>query len=210
MLGTERPAVDRELIARPAPGRIGPNAIVRTVEALRERVGAGAAGSLLREAGLGRCGEPFPDQLVAETEVTALFGALHRSLAENDARAVARRAGERTADYLLAHRIPRVAQLVLPRLPSWMASRGLLSAMRGSAWTFAGSSEFTARDGRPAVLTFRRCPFCRDLRARAPVCDYYAGTFERLYRELVARGARVRETACTATGGSVCVFEVRY
>jgi divinyl protochlorophyllide a 8-vinyl-reductase len=44
--------------------------------------------------------------------------------------------------------------------------------------------------------------------AEAPVCDYFAATFERLFRALVHADARVREVECAATGAPACVFEV--
>jgi len=43
-----------------------------------------------------------------------------------------------------------------------------------------------------------------------PGCDFYAATFERLFRVLVHADARVVETACEACGAAECRFEVRW
>ncbi|WP_235823343.1 4-vinyl reductase [Azohydromonas sediminis] len=43
-----------------------------------------------------------------------------------------------------------------------------------------------------------------------PACDFYAATFERLFRALVHPRASVAETACEACGDDACRFEVRW
>jgi hypothetical protein len=63
---------------------------------------------------------------------------------------VARSAGRRTADYLLAHRIPKPVQALLKALPARLAARVLLSAIARHAWTFAGSGVFSASTGARA------------------------------------------------------------
>jgi divinyl protochlorophyllide a 8-vinyl-reductase len=131
-------------------------------------------------------------------------------LGADQAALVARRAGERTADYLLQHRIPRAAQALLRALPAALAARLLLRAVARHAWTFAGSGEFAARAGRPVVLTLRHNPLCRGLRTAAPACDFYAAVFERLFRALVHRNARAVEVACEACGDAECRFELRW
>jgi divinyl protochlorophyllide a 8-vinyl-reductase len=62
---------------------------------------------------------------------------------------VARDAGLRTADYLLANRIPKPVQVLLKHLPAPLAARVLLSAIRRHAWTFRRQRQLHAR-GRPA------------------------------------------------------------
>jgi divinyl protochlorophyllide a 8-vinyl-reductase len=51
------------------------------------------------------------------------------------------------------------------------------------------------------------CPICRGARADDPICDYYAATFEHLFRALIHPRIEVRETQCQAQGASACVFE---
>jgi divinyl protochlorophyllide a 8-vinyl-reductase len=189
--------------------RIGPNAIIRTAEALRERLGDGRTAALFREAGLGAYLTAMPDDMVDEREVIALHRILRTELGTGDARAIARDAGRRTGDYLLAHRIPHLAQRVLRALPAPLATRALLAAVARHAWTFAGSGRFQVRAGRPTRVMITGCPLCRHATATAPVCDFYAGTFERLFRRLVSPQTSVIETECEAAGSEACIFEIR-
>jgi divinyl protochlorophyllide a 8-vinyl-reductase len=201
----------------PAPatlsGRIGPNAIIRVADALPAFIGSHAARALFERAGLAAYLHQPPEHMVDEAEVRRLHGELRRSLGSELAADVARSAGRRTADYLLANRIPKAVQTLLKAMPARLAAFVLLSAVRRHAWTFAGSGSFRARTGRPGspvVLAIRDNPLCRDLRAEAPACDFYAATFERLFQVLVQRRARVVEVACEACGDDECRFEVHW
>lgn len=189
-------------------GRIGPNAITRVAEVLPSFVGQREARALFEQAGLGAYLTAPPEHMVDETEVTRLHRALRANLGTAVAGAVARGAGRKTADYLLAHRIPKPVQGLLKRLPAPLAARMLLAAIRRHAWTFSGSGTFTAKAGLPVVLTIRGNPLCKGVLASAPACDFYAATFERLFQVLVHPQARVRETACEAMGAAQCRFEV--
>lgn len=187
-------------------GRIGPNAITRVAEAL----GPARARPVFVHAGLAAYLERPPQAMVDEREVIALHAALRQDLGEAEARRIAADAGRRTAAYLLAHRIPAPVQVVLKRLPAALAARVLLKAISGHAWTFAGSGRFTARAGRPVVLSIANNPLCRGVTSSEPCCDYYSAVFELLFRTLVHRGAHVVETACEASGDPACVFEIRW
>ena len=193
-----------------APGLIGPNAITRVAQALPAWRGSAFAEQLFERAGLLRHWRQPPETMVHEEEVRALHHALRRELPGEEADAVARAAGLATADYLLAHRIPRAVQRLLRVLPAPWAVRLLLQAITRHAWTFAGSGHFTARCGRPVVLAIRHNPLCQGLASAAPACGYYAATFERLFQVLVHRGAVVQETACEACGDAECRFEIRW
>jgi divinyl protochlorophyllide a 8-vinyl-reductase len=151
--------------------------------------------------------------MVDEEDVRRLHAVLRERLGAPAAREVAQAAGTATADYLLAHRIPRPLQTVLHRLPARWAARVMLAAITRNAWTFVGSGRFAASAGggaRPVTLEIRANPLCRDLRADAPACDYYAATFERLFARLVHPRAQVREVACEACGDAACRFEIRW
>jgi len=189
-------------------GRIGPNAIIRVAEVLPLRVGSSATRELFERAGLLRYLQQPPQQMVEEAEVRQLHRTLREALDPAQAREVAAAAGRATADYLLAYRIPSPLQRVLRLLPAGLSARVLLAAVARNAWTFVGSGVFTARVGRPVVLTIRQNPLCQDLQADTPACDYYAGTFERLFQQLVHRRSRVREVACEACGDAECRFEI--
>lgn len=192
-----------------AAGLIGPNAILRVAEALPARVGRETTHRLFDHAALGhRLREP-PQGMVPEDEVRRLHAALRDELGVPLAREIAREAGQRTGDYLLAHRIPKPVQGLLKCLPARAAAAVLLSAIRRHAWTFAGSGRFTARNGRPVVLSICGNPLCQGWHSDdGPACDFYAATFERLFAALLHPRARVREVACEACGEGECRFEV--
>ena len=187
-------------------GRIGPNAVTRLAEALAAMRGEGAARAVFERAGLAHRLQSPPERMVEEGEVIALHHSLRALVPPREAEAIAADAGRRTASYLLAHRIPRVMHLVLPRLPARMAAWVLLQAIGRHAWTFAGSGRFAVLPGRPVRFSIAGGPLAHGVSAAAPVCAYYAATFEGLFRALVHPAAQVREIACEATGDPACVF----
>jgi divinyl protochlorophyllide a 8-vinyl-reductase len=208
-------------------GRIGPNAVTRLAEALDELCGPPATDAVFGAAGLLHYRQSPPSTMVDEAVVTALHAALRRTLALEDAAAVSRRAGALTGDYLLANRIPAPVRALLRTLPAPWAARLLVRSMASHAWTFAGSGAFSSVAvsgrsgpliaqspdglGRPRLqLVIGSCPLCRGSAASAPICDYFAATFERLFAVLVSRSARVHESTCQATGAHACRFEVRW
>jgi divinyl protochlorophyllide a 8-vinyl-reductase len=190
--------------------RIGPNAVTRVGEALRAELGNEAAEGVFAAAGLPHYLLAPPEQMVDEAEVIRLHRALRARFGVDTARRIGRHAGELTGDYLLAHRIPKPVQAVLRLLPPRPAAAALLAAIRRHAWTFAGSGRFTAVAGRPVRLAIAGNPLCSGETASEPLCDYYAGTFERLFRALVARRTRGVETDCEACGADACRFELRW
>lgn len=194
----------------PQAARIGPNAIIQLVAAVRAALGGQAAADLLAAAGLSGYRTALPDSMVPEAEVIRLHRAAVARFGATGAASLAREAGRLTGDYLLAHRIPKAAQFVLKRLPAPLASRILLGAVAKHAWTFAGSGTFAVERAAPAVVTIADSPMCRGRRDGVPVCDFYTGTFERLYRVLVHPAALARETACTAAGDPICRFEITW
>ena len=188
--------------------RIGPNAVLQLAEALDE---AGAdTRAVFAAAGLTGHLDAPPTTMVPETDVIALYAALRRVAGEARAHAIARDAGVRTARYLLAHRIPRPAQAVLKALPPRLAARLLLTLIARHAWTFAGSSALEIGHGRPSRVVFADSPIARGATATAPVCDFYAGTFEGLFQALVAPRASAHETACAATGAPACTLSLTW
>ena len=194
-----------------ALARIGPNAITRVAEALRPLGGDSAVRRVFGRAGLAAYVDTPPQAMVDEAEVTALHAALRAELGTGAARAVAADAGRRTADYLLAHRIPALAQRLLRALPAALAARLLLRAIGAHAWTFAGSGHFSARVARGAAqLQIRHNPLCRGQRSAEPACDFYTAVFQRLFTVLVHPRAVVTEQACEARGDPACVFDIRW
>jgi len=193
-----------------ATARIGPNAITRVAEVMRERFGPDGADGVFAAAGLSRYLAAPPERMVDEADVAALHRRLRETLGLQEARRIGRDAGWRTGGYLLAHRIPRPVQWLLRALPAPLAARALLASIARHAWTFAGSGRFRVLHGTPLLLFIEGNPLCRGVRADQPLCDFYAATFERLFHALVHPAAQVREVACESTGAPACVFEVRW
>lgn len=201
-------------------GRIGPNAVLRLREALDADCGPDATEALFVAAGQLPLHRAPLTEMVDERAVARLHATLRGRHGLATATRIARHAGDLTADYLLAHRIPAFARWILPWLPSGASARALVRAMMGHAWTFAGSGRVTvhwaAADQRNTVdapalrleLVIDECPLCRGADVDGMACEYYAATFERLFRRLVAPAALVREVSCTAAGGDGCRFAV--
>ncbi len=191
-------------------GKIGPNAIIRVIEALNRTQAPRTVHEILATAGLEAYLTTAPGEMIDAGEAVRLHIALRARLGDDEARRIGRSAGALTADYLLRRRIPKPAQILLHACPPAVASRLLARAIRGAAWTFVGGGAFSAAHGRPTHFTIRNCPMCSGQSASHPSCDFYAGTFERLYDRLVLRGARVLEIECQAMGASACVFEITW
>lgn len=151
----------------------------------------------------------LPSEMIAEREAQSLVHALVEKVGPWLATSVLREAGHRTGDYLLANRIPRIAQWVMRVSPQSVALSILLSAIGRNAWTFVGSGRFRvgSSSGNPELIV-ESCAMCSDMHEDRPMCDFYAGTFERLMQALVARHASVTEIECCAQGGSACRFAV--
>lgn len=190
--------------------RIGPNAITQVAAALQHQLGPQVTARLFESAGLTAYLTQPPTDMVDDREVLRLHRVLRAELGVARARVVGAEAGRRTGDYLLAHRIPRPVQWLLRRMPPRLAARVLLATIRRHAWTFTGAGAFSARMGEPVRLVIRHGPLARGDRADEPVCDFYAATFERLFRALVHRRASVVEVECEALGAPSCVFELRW
>lgn len=203
-----------EAARRPVPGvpaasaRIGPNAIIRMGEALVALEGKAGAAAVFEAAGVKRYLETPPADMVPESDVAALTKAVHEKLGPGRAATAGWIAGQRTGDYLLAHRIPRAVQLLLKALPAPLASRILLRAIARHSWTFAGSARVRFAAGNPTKVEMSGSPLCRHIVADRPSCAFYAATFERLFRALVHGAAVAAETTCAAKGDRACTFEI--
>lgn len=193
---------------KPVGARIGPNTIIQVAGVLRDRLSPSFAEAVLRDATRYTLAS-MPDTMVDEREAQGVVRAVVTRMGAQLATPVLREAGARTADYLLATRIPRMAQWVMRAAPRRVGLSFLLKAMTANAWTFAGSGHFHVEPGGHApTLVFEDCAMCRGMHEAIPMCDFYAGTFERLLRVLIARDARVRESACMAQGAPACRFEL--
>lgn len=190
--------------ARATGALIGPNAILQLLPHLEARFGADGIRDMLDLAGV----EKIPDgtAMIPEEEAARLHRIV-RLRAPGAATELAVLAGTATADYILAHRIPGVAQAILKALPAPLAARALTAAIRKHAWTFAGSGRFAAVG--PWVFEIHDNPLIRGETSDAPLCAWHAAVFERLFRVLAASDCRCVETCCGAQPGhDLCRFEI--
>lgn len=188
--------------ASPFAGRIGPNAILQLLPVLESQIGIEKTRALLNQAGL----KALPDGLsmIAEDVAARLHQAV-RHLAPEQATAILRQAGIRTADYILAHRIPKLAQRVFKILPASFAASFLSRAIAQHAWTFAGSGQFYVVT--PWQFEIAHNPLIHGEHTDTCLCAWHAAVFERLYRVLVSSHIRCEETVCGAHNGArFCIF----
>lgn len=191
--------------SRHAPeGRIGPNAVTRTLDAVEGARGAPFARALADASGLP---ERLPDGMVPEALFRRLLVTLHDRLGEERALDLLEEAGEATGRYVLQHRIPRIARLLLRLLPARLSLPLLLSACARHAWTFAGRGRFTwGSTPKGAWIELEESPTCRGRRQRRPAGTFYRGAFVALTTALVDRDTEVEEVECAARGAPRCRF----
>jgi divinyl protochlorophyllide a 8-vinyl-reductase len=204
------PAADlaADLTVALCPGKIGPNAIIQLADVLHDRYGDEARRAALHAAGLDQYIGGAPDRMTDEREAAAL----HRAVMARHARDwddLSWEAGERTAQYLLAHRIPRGAQWLLRRMPATWAARVLLAAIGQHAWTFAGSGAFESHAGAPGTRRAVTIAIAANPVAM-PGCPWHRGVFTHLFRRLVSPHTTVDHETCCAHGDSVCRFVIRW
>ncbi len=176
--------------------QIGPNAIIQSVRVLQHCCGNEATTALLHQSShpaLRHLPEALPETMVPETLFHALVAELEHQLGPETTTAILEQAGHQTADYLLAHRIPRPFQVVVRSLPKRAGLWLLLVAIKQHAWTFAGSGSFSTA----GILTAPTPTLHLSLPpiARAPVAAFYAGTFRRLFQVLITPACQVEQSA---------------
>jgi divinyl protochlorophyllide a 8-vinyl-reductase len=169
---------------------IGPNAVLQTVAAMEARLGRTETRAILDDAQIAAL--PSGEAMIPEAHALRLHRwlALHQPLGSF---AVAEDAGARTADYIIAHRIPRHAAWLLRRLPAPLAAPLLMMAIRKHAWTFIGAGAFTAGDAWAFTIDRTRANDVV-LPPESLFC-WYAAVFTRLYRVLVASDCTCRVIA---------------
>jgi divinyl protochlorophyllide a 8-vinyl-reductase len=195
-----------------APGQplVGPNAAIQLAIALRSAGLNYIARDVFAKVGAQEWLERPPTAMVDEMRVARIHQGIREKLSREDAGAILAAAGQLTADYLLANRIPKAFRRLLSYLPRSVAERLFLSALRRHAWTFVGSGKFIARMGAPTILEIKGNPFCEGEKRTAPVCDWHAAVFQRMFAQLIAPSAQVREVACEAQGDGCCRFALRW
>lgn len=193
-----------------APAWLAGCSITGIAEVLPMRVGSRASQTLFESAGLLDAWRQRPQGKVADAELRRLHRVLRDALGLPAAREVARDAGSRAADHLLAVHLPRWRQALLRRLPAVLAVRTLRHELLRLAWTFAGDGLVQVQPGRPTVITVRGNPLCKGVQAAEPGCDFVCALLERLATVLMGRPCRVVETDCESCGAPACRFELRW
>lgn len=184
--------------------RIGPNAILQLIPVLDAAVGPQRRATLFAQAGVET---PPPDAgMWPEAQVIRLHRAVAVTLPFRFPE-IARAAGLATGDYILANRIPALAQRLIRALPGPVGARLLSTAIRKHAWTFAGSGKFGIDRHRPLTFRIAANPLAIGL-GSAPSCHWHAAVFEKLFQTLVWPTATVTETACCACGDAACSFQI--
>lgn len=191
-------------LAAPA-ARIGPNAVLQLLPVLERAGGRDLRDHMLASAGF--FGVPDAEAMIDERAVARLHRTL-RAEVPDLAPSLLWVAGRRTADYILANRIPSGAQALLRALPPRLAAPLLTRAIARHAWTFAGSGRFSVNSHRPLTLEIAGNPVVCGERAAAPICHWHMAVFERLFTTLVDGGLVCEEVACCAAGAPACRFVI--
>ncbi|MEI7645943.1 MAG: bacteriochlorophyll 4-vinyl reductase [Chloroflexales bacterium] len=187
--------------------RIGPNAIIQTIAALREVYAPEELRTLLAGEAEGYLSQ-LPHEMIPEVQFHELVELLTARLGVERACEILLRSGERTADYVRANRIPALIRTVLGLLPAPISLRVFLPAISKHAWTFAGSGAFSFSLGRTPSVSIGR-PVGQDTTGIAAVlCRYYCGAFTQMLRRVVSPRISLREVACQARNSSACVYQI--
>jgi divinyl protochlorophyllide a 8-vinyl-reductase len=185
--------------------RIGPNAILQLVTVLDHCEGRAVRDRVMQAA---RVAVPPPDSgMIPEGQAAAVHHAL-RAVLPDRAAGLLRLAGLATADYILTHRIPALARLLIRALPAPFGARLLTAAIARHAWTFAGSGAFRVVSRRPLIFEVTGNPLTAGEVSNHPLCVWHAAVFERLFARLVWPQVAVREVDCSATGAAACRFQL--
>jgi divinyl protochlorophyllide a 8-vinyl-reductase len=195
-----------EALQSAAPGEIGPNAVLQLIPLLDAALDPAETRRLLAAAGME--GPPASQHMMPEGPAVMLHRAL-RTQYPGHAGEWLRAAGEHTADYILANRIPGFAQTLLRMLPAPVSAILLARAIAQHAWTFCGSGEFRLESYSPVCFELIDNAMVRGEKSGMPACVWHAAVFARLYAALVDPTYACIETACCATGAPACRFELR-
>jgi divinyl protochlorophyllide a 8-vinyl-reductase len=164
--------------------RIGPNAILQLLPVLDRTLGRDTRDRLLQGIDL-----PPPDAgMWPESACSAAHLAVWQGVP--DAEAILTEAGQGTADYILAHRIPTPAKTLIRALPGSLGARLLSAAIARHAWTFTGSGRFRVAAHVPLTFEIADNPLAFPGRA----CVWHAAVFTRLFQILVWPRTRVETT----------------
>ncbi|MEM8796035.1 MAG: bacteriochlorophyll 4-vinyl reductase [Pseudomonadota bacterium] len=184
-------------------GVVGPNAVIQLANALGEMRGADEARKFFVRAGFPSLFGNPPADMIDEDIPAALLRMLWDVFPAGEASEIARDAGRRTADYVIANRIPAIARTTMSVLPTGLSARMLLKAIHRNAWTFAGSGTVKVGARPQFLISIRNTPLTM------PDCAWHTAVFEKLFQRLVTPVATVRNTLCCWSGAQDCRFELK-
>ena len=188
-----------------AVARIGPNSISQLATALKEQFGDDSGSRVFSVSGFGTWYQDPPTDMVPESAPQRLFRTLFRILPQGQAFSIARDAGHRTADYVMANRIPAIARMILKLLPSGPSARLLLKAIEKNAWTFVGSGACHTRfEKGEGLIEIENNPL------KMPGCAWHHAVFRRLFVTLVSSRAQVIHEEVGDNNCAICRFRVTF
>jgi len=182
-------------------GMIGPNAVLQLIPVLEQAGGKAFRDQVMAAAGI--FNPPGDTGLMPQAPAARMHQAL-RALEPEMAPSLAWAAGERTAQYILANRIPQLAQLFLGGLPPKLAAPILSKAIAKNAWTFAGTGTFRIKG--PLQFEIQDNPIVSGEVSATPLCHWHCAVFETLFQKLVDPELQCRESTCCAAGAKACGF----
>lgn len=188
----------------PSRSVVGPNAVIQLAGALRDADGLDGARRVFGASGVLDLLVAPPREMVDETVASGLFDALWRTFPSDRASKIAWEAGRRTADYVIANRIPRPVRWIFALLPTRPACRLLLKAIERNAWTFVGSGTCTVRTGPVPSIEIENNPLAM------PDCAWHCAVFTRMFQRLVSADARVDHANARRGNADICVFDIRF
>jgi divinyl protochlorophyllide a 8-vinyl-reductase len=183
-------------------GRVGPNAILQVASVLQDTQGLPGLRLIFERAGLLTYVERPPTAMVEQGEASRLFDALRLQLGHPNSDRILAEAGRRTAQYIIANRIPSAARRLISALPVGLGSRLLLIAIHKHAWTFAGSGKVRKGLRRRLWLSIEANPLA------TPGCPWHKAVLQELFAALVSPYVRVLHDECCAEGESACMFRI--
>lgn len=183
-------------------GAVGPNAVIQLAAALGP-YGRGVAAEVF-DGHRDWLDRP-PETMVPEGDAAVLHAALWRVLPVRDAESVATQAGRLTADYVLARRIPGLAQAILRRLPARWAGRLLGRAILANGWTFTGLGRVRLLSAAPMCIAISGSPL-----VAASHGAWHRAAVQRLFGALVHPAAQVDLLRPEDAGEDGCRLIVRW
>ncbi|MEM9108076.1 MAG: bacteriochlorophyll 4-vinyl reductase, partial [Pseudomonadota bacterium] len=164
---------------------VGPNAVLQLVGVLREQEEKNLAERVFAAADLTFLLYRPPKSMIDERIPKRLFDTLWTELPTDRAGHIARESGKRTADYVMATRIPVLVRYIFRITPPWLASLLLLKAIERNAWTFAGSGTCSTRWQPKATISIKNNPLAMH------DCLWHIAVFEQMFKSLVSPATTV-------------------